>query len=233
MVRLVWLLSSVVVSAQLVLAGPALADDPGTVTSYDSDYTVRTDGVLAVVETITVTFTRPRHGIFRTFDRSENGQAASTPDRASLSATVDGKKTRYAVLPTSTGINLRIGDPGVTITGTHVYRVLYTVTGAVVHGDDEGDKFDEVYWDTIGGEWALRILKSTGTFHLPGKAVDGSCGVGDGETDQCDGIGSDVVSFTTGALEPGTPVSMRVDYDVAPGMTYVLRDLVQGALLGG
>jgi hypothetical protein len=220
-----------------VLAAPAHADDPGTITQYDSDYTVDAAGDVVVAETITVDFPDPRHGIYRVFDRQSIRPAPPLPKRASVRASRDGKAEPVAFESTAHGFAARIGDPDVTMTGTHVYRLSYTVAHAV----NDGDEFDEFFWDTVGEDWQLRILSSRVTVHLPGRVTSGSCGVGWGETDECPGVGTDTLTFETGALDPGTAVSVRADYvvddaSVARGRLHVvlanLEAVLQSLLVG-
>lgn len=203
----------------LLGAAPAHADDPGTITSYVSDYTLSPEGDLTVVEEITVDFPDPRHGIYRTFVGDANEQIYALANRDSVRVERDGRAEPTSIEDKGEGFVVRIGEDDVEITGEHVYEIRYTVDDAVVEGDDEYDgehhPYVEFLWDTVGAEWELPILRSEVTVHLPGRATAGSCGVGFGETDECEGVGTDTISFETGRLDPGTPVSVRVDYEVA------------------
>lgn len=203
LVRLLTL--SAVALGVLVHQPAAQADgDPGTITRYDGALTVGAAGRLVVVETLTVTFPDPRHGIVRVF-------ADPAPVRSSVKVTRDGRAEPVQLTSTGAALRLRIGDPARTITGTHVYRISYTVARAVVNGDG----FDEFFWYLVGESWTLPILRSHFEVHLPGRATDASCGIGSGETDSCGGVGTDTLTFETGRLEPGTGVNLRADYVVA------------------
>ena len=82
MARLVLRLVTAVILAGLLLV-PALATmggssstavaDPVTITSYRATYDVDEDGTLHASETITADFPWGRHGIFRYWDRSDQG----------------------------------------------------------------------------------------------------------------------------------------------------------------
>lgn len=212
---------ALLVTALTLLVGaspPAFADDPGTITSHVSEYAVSAVGDLSVVETITVDFPEPRHGIFRTFGSEDIEPKPALPVRASITMTRDGSEEPVSIADRAGGLTVRIGDPEQTITGSHVYVIRYRVKHAVAEGDDEGEKFSEFFWETIGEQWELPILSSKLTVHLPGQATDGSCGAGFGETDGCEGVGTSEISFSTGRLEPGTPVTVRADYVVDPAM---------------
>jgi hypothetical protein len=192
---------------------PARADDRTTITKYDSDYTIDAAGDVVVVETLTVDFPEPRHGIFRTFGRQSIEPTPPLPNRDSVRVTRDGRPEPTTTTSTQGGFVVRVGDASRTITGIHVYRIHFTVTDAVNPGDDEGAKFSEFFWETVDEHWDLRILSSRVTVHLPAVArFAGSCGVGSGETEECGGGGTDTTTYTTGALDPGTDVTVRVDY---------------------
>ena len=211
------LVSALCLALGLVLIAPTAqaADDPGTITAYDSVYSVAANGSVGVVETITVDFPDRRHGIWRTFEKNERGQAMPLPERETITVTRDGKDETKTIASTGRTMTLKIGDPDKTITGTHVYRIGYTVKDAVFDGDDEGEKFSEFFWWTVGHGWKLPILSSRLTVSLPAKATSATCGVGEEETESCDGEGSDTLTFKTGRLEPGTGVSVRADYSVS------------------
>jgi hypothetical protein len=198
----------------VALAGPAQAADPGTVTQYDTEITVGADGDIDIVETLTVDFPDPRHGLFRDFGRQSIRPKPRLLDRRTLKIERDGKAEPSAVTRTKYGLSVKIGDPEVTLTGTHVYRISYTVKNAVQQGDDEGDKFQEFFWQPIGEEWELPILASTLTEHLPAPAMEATCTQGSDEAGSCEGEGTDTVTFETGRLDPGEGVTARIDYDL-------------------
>lgn len=61
------------------------------------------------------------------------------------------------------GIDLKIGDPDVTITGAQWYVISYHVD-AVINGFED---YDELYWNVTGNEWDVPIERAEAVVHLP------------------------------------------------------------------
>ena len=111
------------------------ASDPVVFTDFDAEFTVRDDGTLDVVETITGEFPSGRHGIFQYWDiaNPNDPRIRQTPELTSIR--LDGEPVPYQML-WEQGERLRvakIGDPDSTLwSGTHVYEIRYTVPGALI-----------------------------------------------------------------------------------------------------
>jgi hypothetical protein len=58
---------------------------------------------------------------------------------------------------------IRIGDANLTVTGSHTYVIRYTVRGALNHFADH----EELYWNTVGGEWPVPVTAATATVTAP------------------------------------------------------------------
>lgn len=206
-------LGAVVLAVVLACAGsaatgsPARAEDPGTITSYLGDMAVDAAGTVHVFERITVRFTSPRHGILREFDRPVPGPIVGFPELSSIRVLRDGHQERTKISRGSSGVEVRIGDPARTITGTHVYTIIYEAKNAVVGSGSDS----EFFWYLIGDRWRLPILRTDFHVHLPGRVSEGSCGIGE-ETERCDGTGTHDLRMSTGRLDPGTPVTLRADF---------------------
>ncbi|MCW2753330.1 MAG: rane protein precursor [Marmoricola sp.] len=181
----------------LLSASAWAAADPMTITAYDADYTVSATGDLRVAETLTVNFSMPRHGIFRTFD-------PFTPGPEAVTVTRDGKPEQFSAEPLADGSanEIRIGDPNVTITGTHVYRIGYRLRSAVDPG--------HFFWSVIPAEWDAMIDRAHIVVHLPYRASALLCTIGAPGVRPCHATGADTptVRLTTGPLEPRTGVTI-------------------------
>jgi Predicted membrane protein (DUF2207) len=168
---------AVVVVGVLVAAGPAAAQSGESITSYDTNMDVTADGSLHVTETIGYDFGgNTRHGIVRqipvrfryddTHDRVYPVSAVSvTMDDASIpfgSSTVDGN------------LNLKIGDPNKTISGSHRYVISYTIAGALNGFPDH----QELFWNAVGTEWTVPIAQATATVTGPAEVTRGGCFAG-------------------------------------------------------
>ncbi|NGO45454.1 DUF2207 domain-containing protein [Streptomyces sp. YC419] len=104
---------------------------------------IRTDGTARITEVIDYDFNgEQRHGIYRDVPRTDPG------DVSKVSVTSDGEPVPYRV---EDGLNTRIviGDPDATVTGTHRYRIEYTLPQL----GDEG----RLAWDAVGTNWDVPV----------------------------------------------------------------------------
>jgi len=176
------LLGAAAVTMLAVLGNSAAADEGWSITSFDADYTVNTDGSLAVIEDIQVDFgTLDKHGIYRDFfDRivctapprdSEPrlspcaaGSFRSYAMAVSNVAKPDGTPWESLISDTGNAQRIRIGDPSSTISGKQTYHIAYTVHGAL----DAYASADELYWNVTGNAWPVHSFdKFRLTLHLP------------------------------------------------------------------
>ncbi len=156
------LVAALALAAVVAVAAPARAatDEGWTVESFAAEYVVRADGVLAVVETVSVDFgAQQKHGIFRyipvralyddTHDRVYDVRLRSITAASGLS---------WPYTSTTEGADLvvKIGDPGRTVSGRQTYRIAYEVRGALNGFPDH----DELYWN-VNGEWPARTRAVT------------------------------------------------------------------------
>ncbi len=99
------------------------------------------DGDASILESITYDFGRnTRRGIVRdvsglSLDDFASVESATAPDEVSVAAN-------------SSGINIRIGNPDITITGQHQYDIRYDLN----LGSD-----DQFSWNAIGTDWEVDI----------------------------------------------------------------------------
>ncbi len=176
--KLATLFAIACLSAFLVPAA-ARADEGWRITSARIDITVGRDGLLTFVEQFNVDFASlQKHGIFRDLQtrfRCEGGQRGnvvcpSGSDRLYpvkvLSVQQDGRPAKYDVLHPLDLTQLKIGDPNRTISGSHTYRIEYTVRGGLNPFTDH----DELYWNVIG-TWPVPIDQLTVQLHLPSGAA--------------------------------------------------------------
>ncbi|MGI5192907.1 DUF2207 domain-containing protein [Streptomyces sp. CA-288835] len=104
---------------------------------------IRADGTARITEVIDYDFNgEQRHGIYREVPRKERG------DVSQVSVTADGEPVPYRVEDT-VGTQIVIGDPDATVTGTHRYRIEYTLPRL----GDEG----WLAWDAVGTDWDVPV----------------------------------------------------------------------------
>lgn len=211
-----------VVLAPAALYGETGDDDAGaeetTITKYVATFDVDDEGDMDVVETLTVDFpTSGKHGIFRFFDKSFDGDPQVRWVPEDVEVTMDGDDVPYEELDEGFGklVNVRIGDPDSTVDpGKHVYRISYSIDGVLLEGD--GDQPTDFYWNLVPVGWRQEVLRSRLTVTLPTAAEDVQCAVGAGATGGCEAVGegTETLEVRTGALEPNTPVTVRAGLDM-------------------
>ena len=183
-------------------APSASATDTGyTIQGYDILVDVGGNNVLNVTEKITADFTTPTHGIYRdipvvvsptwvingaTVRRTYNISVTNV----SVTDASTGEALTYQKIRTGDNLELKIGDPNVTLTGAKTYLIKYSYG----IGNDGISQFDELYYNIIGNEWRTTISNATFTINMP-KAFDKS-----------------LLSFTSGMA--GSTDSSAVSYAV-------------------
>jgi hypothetical protein len=168
-------------AALLWLAAPASADSE-RIGPYDVVAEVSPEGELAITETITYHFAEgERHGIFRLipmWSELPDGKRWMHPAMVT-SVSMDGGPVPYEISQDGALLEVRVGDPDVTITGEHVYSISYVVEGALrsmtaeelatanPYGFAVGDV--ELYWDFIGDGWPVDIYETQVRVRGPGQ----------------------------------------------------------------
>ncbi|HEV7526462.1 MAG TPA: DUF2207 domain-containing protein [Acidimicrobiia bacterium] len=147
--------------AVLPLAGPAEAQTTGErIDVFNVAMQLERDGRLLVREEIRYDFgATAHHGIFR--DLVERETYDSHNDRLyrvnGVTATADGNPTPLQVSHSGRYLHVRIGDANTTVTGIHTYAIAYRVDGATRTFADH----QELYWDAIGNQWPVPIVRAT------------------------------------------------------------------------
>ena len=162
----------VAVLAIVVFAtSPASADSGWTIQAFNADITIRGDGSLAIVEAIDVDFGGlQKHGILR--DVPTRYRYDDTRDRLyrlTVQRVTDatGRGVTYQVSPGSALTEIKIGDPGRTVSGRQSYRIAYTVEGALNAFADH----DELYWNVNGDQWGVPTLATSARVTAPAGAI--------------------------------------------------------------
>jgi uncharacterized membrane protein len=206
----------------LVLTPSASAE---SIVSFSATYTINADGTVDVVEDIVYDFgDEERHGIFRTIETDHPQPASAWYKDRYIGVEVfevlhNGREPRYETTARRNDLSLRIGDPERTITGTHEYRVAYTLTGALSYGTDGA----EFYWNVTGNEWSVPMGTVTARI-LADPALlsdERDCYVGvPGATDRCSVTTEEdgAVTFAAQNLPPGSELTIAhaVNSDALP-----------------
>lgn len=144
------------VLAGLVFAAAAttLAADSGwEIDRNEISLSLEPDGDLLVEEAIHANFHVPKHGIIRSIPVHYAVAGHVYSLRFRLDGVTDGADRRLRCRTSRKGnsVNLRIGDPDVTLTGTHIYRIRYRVGRAVLWEDGRA----HLRWNAVGHQWSV------------------------------------------------------------------------------
>lgn len=118
--------------------------------SYIQDVNVSKDKICTVTETVTVNFKERRHGIFRTIPFHE--------DKV-YDISVDNHK--YEVNRESWYVEIKIGDPDITLYGNHTYVIHYKIKM------DTKDYNNGFYFNLIGQDYTTNINNYQANITLP------------------------------------------------------------------
>ncbi|MCD9198135.1 DUF2207 domain-containing protein [Aeromicrobium wangtongii] len=205
--------------------------DPVRITDYRVDQVLTADGTLVAKETLTTQFPAGRHGIFRFWDLKDPQDEHVRLNPEKIRVQMDGDAVPVE-LQWQMGRRLRvakIGDPDSTVpAGEHTYTISYVVKGALAPASAGGGSStsswaeDEptasvFYWNVIPQGWQTDIDRTTIRMTLPAAAGPVQCTSGLDSSGECEieGEGTDVVTVSTGALPPHTPVTVRIGLPVA------------------
>ncbi len=242
--RLAALLSAVALSigaALVALAPPAAAEYIG---SIEVDVTVNPDTSFRVVETIVYDFEYDyRHGIFRdipVYDETGTGQRRNY-DVTVNSVTVDGEPAQVEESFNGPFLNLRIGDPYITITGPHTYVIDYTVANGlrVITPDDVADPAMpdnvtagdvEMYWDLVGSGWPVPVRSAVASVSGPGEVLSAICYSGpQGGSARCPAAASgDIATYGPVSLNSGEPLTGVTVYPASSFTSVPVENVTQG-----
>jgi uncharacterized membrane protein YgcG len=183
----------VAVALNVVLSvAPAHAQIPDFVEhikQFDVKVQINKNGSMRVTETIAYHFGNAtgKHGIFRDIivrqpwspdPDYERVYRISNVKVSSPDAPAGTKETREGRT-----LNIRIGDPDRTVSGTRHYVISYDVAGAPLTYEDH----DEVYWNAIGLQWPVTILNARVQVVAPASVTQVACYTGpEGSTLPCD-----------------------------------------------
>ncbi len=137
------------------------------INSFSAKIIINTDSTINVEEVINYYFDSPRHGIvrllpYRYLDKTNNKNFQTPITNISVT---DANNIPYEFSQSKSGnkIELKIGDPNNTITGEHIYKINYKVTGVINYFNDH----DELYWNVTGNDWGVPIGKVSAEVNLP------------------------------------------------------------------
>ena len=184
--------------------------------SFDVTVSVLHDGAIEIIEEITYDFGPfERRGILRDIPvryRYDDSHDRVYPLTVLDVASTSGAPDQYTIEEPGGGyLRIRIGDPDVTITGTHVYLIRYRIEGAL----NAFETHDELYWNITGSDWQVPIDRVAVAVTVPAPITEVLCFAGyDGSNRQCDHSSQRgaVASFSHAGLSPAQGVTVVVGF---------------------
>lgn len=233
-------LLALVLGAVLLPTLPVAATDTDVVRRLSIQIDVRSDGTLDVTETYHWDF-GSRHGLGFTRVLDSQLDHPSTPGKVRVYDYRDFAATSPSRAPAEVWVHdegprvrIDVGAPDGSDdrrTGVQVYRLSYTVAGALnaVRDQPGVPDRDELYWNVTGHDWEVPIVWATTSVRGPTGVVDHACYAGPyGSTTPCEtrpvdrgGVGGSATD-----LAPGSGMTMMAAFpagtfgDIAP----ILRD---------
>ncbi len=134
--------------------------------SFHSDIRLFSNASYEVEERIEVNFgSEERHGIYRDIIYKYKLPMRKYRVLIDVRDVTDEGGLEYQTSISRKGdyVNIRIGSPDFTVTGTQVYKIRYRVENGLLFLDDH----DELYWNVTGSEWPCDIKSASATVHLP------------------------------------------------------------------
>lgn len=210
--------------------------EPWVITAFHSDITVENTGSVTIQETIAVDFgSEEKHGIFRTipYIYTDTDHPISTPLTVT-DVTMDNATIPYTITKESGYVEIKIGDPDITISGNHRYVVSYTITGILRNTGS----VDELYWNVTGNNWPVPITYVSAKVTLPRddriSLLQSSCYVGVvGASTTCLQEKSDhSIAFSHKDLLSGEGMTVAVGYTpgIIPAPTPLAPPTIEDAL---
>ncbi len=184
----------------------AMAQFNEQIDSYDVRIEIQGDGSLLITEVIAYDFgVTEHHGIFRDvptrlrYDDTDDRLYPLEVDSVTASG---GASDDYEVEDAGGGLSrIKIGDPDETVSGEHRYTIVYRIEAAMNGFPDH----EELYWNAIGAEWSVPIIRADVRVKAPAPITDTACFQGpDGSRLACErqGTKDNLARFVQADLGP-------------------------------
>lgn len=203
--------------ALVLLPNAALAEK---IDSFTSEITLGSDGAFDVVETIVYDFEDEyRHGIFRYIptlhpEGSDKWFRERVIDIEILLVSIDNMEVPFEVTQNLGELEVKIGDPDISITGPHTYTISYRVRGALYYYDTGAV---DLYWNATGNGWTVPMETVFVNVHDSDGIIleNARCYFGaEGSTNECAvAISSEGVTIGNVSLAPGEGITVAQALD--------------------
>jgi hypothetical protein len=163
----------------------AQAESGESIDDFSVRVVVTESGVLHVTETIVYNFgSNERHGIRREIPQLDHlPNDKIQPYSLEINkVTQDGRFAQFTQGDTGDYLQLKVGNPDVTISGTHTYTFDYLVTNGLQRVTKKTSTLNvgdiSFNWDIIGSGWEVPISHASAVIELPGIPKQLNCTYG-------------------------------------------------------
>ncbi|KKQ18221.1 MAG: hypothetical protein US31_C0007G0027 [Berkelbacteria bacterium GW2011_GWA1_36_9] len=143
------------------------AQETERILSFSEKITVNADSTINVSEEIRYFFPSEKHGIYRDIPYrylDKERKKYFQTDISDIKVTNEtGNPYQFTSTEKNNNLRLQVGDPNKTISGEHIYKISYKVSGVLNYFSDH----DELYWNVTGDSWTVPIDKITAEITLP------------------------------------------------------------------
>ncbi len=198
----------------IMIPSPLLkAMEAFVIDEYRVNVTVGENNVYLITEDLDVTYSQPRHGLFRDIP-TRYTQPATGKTRNILINNIEVAGHPFQVEKSRSNVNIRIGSAEKFVNGRQHYQISYTLN----MGNDNIPDYDELYLNLIGLQWDTLIRQARFEIVFP-KAFDTTrynlTGGRQGSTDNTlfthSVDGNIIRAATTRVLQPYEGVTLRVE----------------------
>lgn len=133
--------------------------------NYDVEIEILNDSNIYVTESIEYNFgNNQKHGIYRDIPVLQKNYKQNPFKISDIKVTdANGQAYKTKISKGVADVNIKIGDADKYVTGIKTYVISYKVEGAFLFAADS----DNLFWNAIGTEWDVAILKNNITVYLP------------------------------------------------------------------
>lgn len=205
----------------LLIPGSVFAASGEAINRYYVDVQLQPDGSAIISETITYDFGEAeRHGIYRIiptrYKSVSDTSLAYQLDYSVLDVARSGVANEpYSVSKNGNGdVEVKIGNPSVTISGEQTYTVTYGLSSLVLPEDGR----DVLRLDVLPDAWDVPVSGFAGTLELPFQAMSTECFTGSFQSTEqdcqivSDTAGTTLTYATAAMLGNGEGMTVQVEF---------------------
>jgi hypothetical protein len=135
-----------------------------------------------------------------------------------------GTPHQYRVTGEGDLLRIRVGDPDRSVSGRHAYTIVYQVRGAL----DGFPDHDELYWNAVGTQWRVPMVRASATVTAPVATSHLACHAGQPDAwRSCASSQVDGRTATFAATDLGPAEGLAVGVGFPTGVVPAPRPILQ------